>query len=135
MPVTSPDQCRDHSADWTKYFYDRRGREIAAMIDAALIAEHEENPMQLLGHHSTTLHIVLNYFRNAPIIGKEFVYVDEPYERYKIGLVTGRGEPAAMLDETTYATEAEAIHAVFLARVNKLNDSIRQIDSDGGTER
>lgn len=124
MPIATPAECRDHAADWIDYFYRRRGAEIAAMIDDDLVAEHERNPLQARGHHSTTLHLVLNYFRNAPIIGKEFVYAVRPYEEYKVGVVTGRGEPAAMLDDRTFATEEEAVHAVFLRRVEELRGSV-----------
>lgn len=131
MPVTAPAECRDHATDWVEYFYRRRGAEIAAMIDDDLIAEHERNPMQAQGHHSATLHLVLNYFRNAPIIGKEFVYAVEPYEQYKVGIVTGRGQPAAMLDQTTYASEDEAVHAVFLARVDKLRAALQANRGEG----
>lgn len=129
MPVTSPDQCRDHSADWIEYFYRRRGAEILSMIDDALIEEHRTNPMQLHGHHSPDLHIVLNYFRNAPIIGKEFVYAVKPYEEYQVGIVTARGTAAALLNDTTYASEDEAVHAVFMARVNKLRASLEASES------
>jgi hypothetical protein len=129
MPVTSPDQCRDHSADWIEYFYRRRGAEILSMIDDDLIEEHRTNPMQLQGHHSPDLHIVLNYFRNAPIIGKEFVYAVKPYEEYQVGIVTARGTAAALLNDTTYSSEDEAVHAVFMARVNKLRASLEASES------
>jgi hypothetical protein len=134
MPIATPAECRDHAADWIDYFYRRRGAEIAAMIDDDLVAEHERNPLQAEGHHSTTLHLVLNYFRNAPIIGKEFVYAVRPYEEYKVGVVTGRGEPAAMLDDRTFATEEEAVHAVFLRRVEKLRGSL-EAPADKGDDR
>jgi hypothetical protein len=77
---------------------------------------------------------VLNYFRNRPIIGKEFVYAVRPYEEYKVGVVTGRGEPAAMLDDRTFATEEEAVHAVFLRRVEKLRGSL-ETPADKGDDR
>jgi hypothetical protein len=129
MPVTSPDQCRDHSADWIEYFYGRRGSEILDMIDGDLIAEHKRNPLQLQGHHSANLHLVLNFFRNAPIIGKEFVYAVRPYEAYQVGIVTSRGQAGALLDDTTYASEDEAVHAVFMARVNKLRATQSALES------
>ncbi|MCX6433982.1 MAG: hypothetical protein NTX29_14820 [Actinobacteria bacterium] len=129
MPVTSPDQCRDHSADWIEYFYGRRGGEILALIDEDLINEHRSNPMQLKAHHSANLHLVLNFFRNAPIIGKEFVYAVRPYEAYQVGVVTSRGTAGALLDDTTYTTEDEAVHAVFMARVNKLRATQSALNS------
>jgi hypothetical protein len=124
MPITDPLECRDRSVDWTAYFYHRRGAEIARMIDDELIAEHERNADQSQGHHSANLHFVLNYFRGAPIIGKEFVYVVTPLEDYRIGLVTARGTAAQILDETKYTSEQDAVHAVFMARVKKLRDSL-----------
>lgn len=121
MPISSPGQCRDHSVDWFAYFDHRRGREILDMIDEQLIEEHSSNPLQGIGHHSATLQIVLNYFRNAPIIGKEFVYVVNPYKEYRVGVVTLRGEAAGLLNDNTYSSEEQAVHAVFMARVDKLH--------------
>lgn len=131
MPISDPAQCRDRSEDWLAYFHRRRGAEIAEMIDDDLIREHELNSDQNLGHHSTKLHLVLNYFRNAPVIGKEFVYAVEPYRRYRIGLITARGEKAEVLDDQTYATEKEAVHAVFLARVKRLRAALGASDREG----
>lgn len=131
MPVTDPAACRDRSLEWMDYFYRRRGAEIAEMIDDDLMTEHERNSDQNLGHHSTTLHLVLNYFRGAPIIGKEFVYAVKPHEQYRIGLITARGVPAELLDDTVYATEKEAIHAVFLARVAKLRATVAASSEKG----
>lgn len=124
MPISDPAQCRDHSEDWLAYFHRRRGAEILDLIDDELIDEHARNADQKLGHHSTNLHLVLNYFRAAPIIGKEFVYAAEPHGEYRVGVVTARGTAAELLDDKTYATEQEAIHAVFLARVQKLREAM-----------
>lgn len=131
MPITDPAQCRDHSADWLTYFYRRRGAEILSLIDDKLIEEHEKNADQRLGHHSANLHLVLNYFRAAPVIGKEFVYVVKPYEQYRVGVITARGSEAELLDDKTYGSELEAVHAVFLARAQKLRESVGDLDTKG----
>jgi hypothetical protein len=132
MPISTPTACRDHAADWIEYFYRRRGAEISEMITDEVVAEHERNPLQAHGHHSATLHLVLNHFRNAPIIGKEFVYAVRPYAEYRIGIVTERGRPADMLDDRTFASEEEAVHAVFLARVAKLRAGLAADEASGG---
>ncbi len=117
--LKSPTQCRDHSQEWFDYFHARRSAEIAAMVTPELIEEHRVNSDQALGHHSAELHLVLNYLRMAPIIGKEFVFAERPYERYRIGLVTARYTEPTLLDGT-YDTETEAIHEVFLTRLRKI---------------
>jgi hypothetical protein len=120
MPVSDPNQCRDHSADWTKYFYWRRGKDILAMVNNEIIAEHAANADEHLGPHSDSLQTVLNYFRAQPVLNKEFVYAVRPYQEYRLGRIKERGAPAEILDKPVFATEIEAMHATFLARIQRL---------------
>jgi hypothetical protein len=124
MPIADPRECRDHAEDWTEYFYQRRGAEINDLITDELIEEHHRNSDQALGQHSADLHLVLNYFRAAPIIGKEFVYTVIPHQEYRIGVVTARGTAPTMLNDAVYPSEKEAVHAVFMARVSKLRKNL-----------
>jgi hypothetical protein len=124
MPITDPTECRDHAEDWIEYFYRRRGAEINELITDTLIEEHHHNSDQALGQHSADLHLVLNYFRAAPIIGKEFVYTVDPHQEYRVGIVTARGTAPAILDDDVYTSEKEAVHAVFMARVRKLRKNL-----------
>jgi hypothetical protein len=124
MPITNPASCRDHAEDWFGYFYARRGAEICEMITPDLIAEHRNNADQSHGPHSSDLHLVLNYLRAAPIIGKEFVCVVKPHEQYRVGIVTARGTAPDMLNEQCYSSEQEGVHAVFMARVDKLRSAL-----------
>ncbi len=120
MPVADPATCRDHSLDWTDYFYRRRGKEILELVTEEIITEHKENADEHLGRHSASLHVVLNYLRTKPILGKEFVYVEEPYRRYRLGLITARGTPADIALEPVFSSEIDAMHALFLMRLEKL---------------
>lgn len=122
--ITSPYQCRDHSTDWLDYFYDRRGAEIASMVTPELLEEHRRNSDQSKGHHSSELHIVLNFLRMAPIIGKEFVYAETPYDTYRIGRVTARYTEPEVISDEQYPSEQDAIHQVFLKRLRKIGVAV-----------
>jgi hypothetical protein len=101
-------------ADW-----DAKQRErIKALITDKLIEEHRARP---LGQHSDALERVLNYFRRQPQTGKYIVVATEPWQEYKLGVLSGvRGKTAEILDDETFATEEEAMHGVFLRRVRDL---------------
>jgi hypothetical protein len=124
MPIADPMECRDHVEDWTEYFYLHRGAEINELITDTLIEEHHRNSDQMQGQHSADLHLVLNYFRAAPIIGKEFVYTVIPHQEYRVGVVTARGTAPIILDDAKYTSEKEAVHGVFMARVGKLRKNL-----------
>lgn len=99
--------------------FDRRARErTAALVTDAVIAEHEADPA---GPHSDQLQRVLRYMRRAPIPGKYVVVAVRPWHEYRVAVLTGvHGEAPTVLDDGPYATEEEAMHAVFLRRVADL---------------
>lgn len=124
MALSNPKDCRDHAEDWNNYFYHRRGNEILDLITPEILEEHRTNADQSRGMHSNDLHLVLNFFRSAPIIGKKFVYTVTPHSEYRVAIVSGRGTPVAFADDVTYGSESEAVHAVFLARVDDLEQAV-----------
>jgi branched-chain amino acid transport system permease protein len=99
--------------------FDAKLRErIRALVTPELIAEHAAKP---LGQHSDALERVLNYFRRQPQAGKYIIVATKPWEEYAIGVLSGvRGEPATILDGPRFATEDEALHGIFLRRVDDL---------------
>jgi branched-chain amino acid transport system permease protein len=99
--------------------WDRKQRErIRALVNAALIEEHARKP---LGQHSDALERVLAYFRRQPHAGKYIIVATEPWQEYRIAVLSGRrGELPAILDDDTYATEEAAMHGVFLRRLRDL---------------
>ena len=99
--------------------FDRRARErTSGLITDAVIAEHETNPA---GPHSVQLQRVLRYMRRAPVPGKYVIVAVRPWQEYRIAALTGvHGQAPTVLDDGPYATEQEAMHAVFLRRVADL---------------
>ncbi len=88
------------------------------LINDSLIAEHEKNP---LGQHSDALERVLNYLRRAPQRGKYVVICTKPYQEWRVGVLSGvRGEGPKMADGQRFGSEAEALHGVFIRRINDL---------------
>lgn len=99
--------------------WDARTREsLRSLITDGLIAEHRGQPR---GQHSDTLARVLNYFRRAPLTRKYVVVCIRPHVEWKIAELSGvRGDPPRVIDDRSFASEAEALHAVFLQRVDDL---------------
>jgi hypothetical protein len=95
---------------------------VRALIDEALVEEHRLAPR---GPHSDPLARVLRYFRSQPIQGKLIVIEEIPWERYRIGELTGIPGRAATPLDGSYATYDEALHAIFLRRVDELTGGRR----------
>jgi hypothetical protein len=103
--------------------FDRGARErTVALLTDEVIAEHAANPA---GPHGDALQRVLRYLRRAPVEGKYVVVAVQPWAEYRIAALTGvRGEPPRVLDDGPFATEADAMHAVFLRRVHELRAGV-----------
>ncbi len=90
---------------------------VRAAIDDGIVEEHRRAPR---GPHSERLARVLRFLRSQPIEGKLIVVEEEPWRRYRIGVLTGvPGEPAAILEDR-YATYDECLHAIFVRRIEDL---------------
>jgi hypothetical protein len=63
---------------------------------------------------------VLNHMHGLPIDGKTFVFAAVPYKEYRIGILHSRGVAPTILRDRAFSTENEAVHAVFLQRLNSL---------------
>ena len=99
--------------------FDRQQRaHLRTLITPALIEEYRTSP---LGQHSGDLERVLNYFRRAPFEGKYVLFELEANRKYKIVTTTAQqGGLPQDVDGTIYTDKNEALHAVFLKRVDAL---------------
>lgn len=93
-------------------------RELKALVTDDLIAEHERTAGK---RRSDALERVLTYFRRAAIADKYAILAVTPFAEYRIVALSGRrGVPPRVVDDRSYVTEEEALHAVFLKRVQDL---------------
>ena len=120
MPLCSPNDYEDKNAHWMAFFADARREALKPMITPALLAEHAEDPRGDRSQHSTALQEVLNYLHGLPTDGKSFAYAEVPYARYRLGILRGRGKAPDLSDPRVFATEQEAVHAVFVQRLTML---------------
>jgi len=91
---------------------------LRSTISQDLIDEHRRTPR---GPHSDSLARLLNYFRRAPLTRKFVVLCTVAHAEWKIAELSGvRGDPPRIIDDRRFSSEAEAIHAVFLARIANL---------------
>ena len=95
--------------------------QLKPLVTPELIEEHRQKP---IGQHSDSLERVLNYFRRAPAEGKYALFELEPNRKYKVIVTTGwRDELPADADGKIYTDKNEALHAIFLKRVEELTEN------------
>jgi hypothetical protein len=64
---------------------------------------------------------VLNFFRRSSTLTPYAVICTQQYRQWRIVRLTGiRGQAPVMEDERTFTSEAAAVHAVFLKRVDEV---------------
>ena len=102
--------------------FDKKLRDhLKSLISEELIEEHRIKP---LGQHSDALDRVLNYFRAAGGKNKYVLFEAKANTEYKIIVTSGiKGSLPREVDGTIYTSKSEALHAVFLKRVQDLVDS------------
>ena len=104
--------------------FNKRLREnLKKMVTPELIEEHRINPT---GNHSDKLSRVLNYFRRAETTDKYGIkrVIKNKSFIYKIIAFSGRKtHPPRNVDDKEYDKLSEALHAVFILRVNDLLES------------
>jgi hypothetical protein len=120
MSIKDPKQYRDKSVDWMTFFADARRRELSSLITPELLAEHLNDPRGLARPTSDSLQKVLNYLHNLPTSGKSFAYAVKPHDEYWLGIMHERGAPPTLYRQSTFGTERDAVHAVFVHRLTAL---------------
>jgi branched-chain amino acid transport system permease protein len=114
-------EIRDKDQIYFRRFDKRLREDLKKMVTPELIEEHRVKP---LGQHSDSLERVLNYFRRAGGENKYVLYEISPGIGYKVVATTGvRGLLPRDVDDVVYTDKNEALHAVFLKRVQDLMES------------
>lgn len=114
-------ECRDKDYVYFRRFDKLQRDYLKTLVSDAVIEEHRRQP---LGQHSEPLERLLMYFRRQPQRDKYAIEVVEPFEAYRIVALSGkRGVAPRAVEDTLYASEAEAYHGVFLRRVQDLLES------------
>ena len=116
--MTSQDLPADRSMIALARFDERTRGAIRPLLTKKIIAEHKRNP---LGDHSDTLARVLNYQRRRPALTLYVIICTRPFREWRIARLSGvRGAAPAFVDDHQYASEAKAMHALFLTRIEVL---------------
>jgi branched-chain amino acid transport system permease protein len=120
MPEEAAD-IRDKQTLYLRRFDAWQRAELKALISDALIEEHRRTIGQ---RRSDALERVLAYFRRASVVDKYAILAVKPFAEYRVVAMSGRrGVPPRAADDRVYATPDEALHAVFLKRVQDLMES------------
>jgi len=111
----------DKQAIYTKRFDANLRAELKRLISDQLIEEHRTTMGK---RRSDALERVLAHFRSAAVADKYAVLAVKPFAEYRIVALSGRrGVPPRVVDDRLFATPEEALHGVFLKRVQDLMDS------------
>lgn len=114
-------QIHDRDELCRRRFETRQRAFLKTLITPEVIEEHRHSP---LGQHSEPLERLLIYFNRRPLAGRYAIMTLEPFKAYRIVMLSGaRGMPPKAADDTTYRSEAEAQHAIFLRNVQDLLES------------
>jgi branched-chain amino acid transport system permease protein len=99
--------------------FDARTRvAIRPLLTKKLLAEHKRNP---LGDHSDALKRVLNYLRRSTALTPYVVVCTEPFRQWRLAQLSGeRGKAPTFIQAPSYDSEAKAMHALFLKRVEEV---------------
>jgi hypothetical protein len=96
------------------------------VVNEELIAEHAARPR---GPHGHNLQKLLRYMRRAPLPHTYVVVAVEPWRDYRIGTLKPLEKNPAKLaprvgDVRSFGTEEEAMHAVFLQRLDDMREVV-----------
>lgn len=95
--------------------------ELKRLITDQLIEEHRTTAGK---RRSDALERVLTYFRRTAAADKYAVLAVTPFAEYRIVALSGRrGVPPRVVDDQVFHTPDEALHGVFLKRVQGLMKS------------
>jgi branched-chain amino acid transport system permease protein len=96
-------------------YHERMRARLIAVIGPELVAEHRRNPA---GQHSDALRRVLTYFGNTEMEGKLIIEHDG-YERWYVCRLVDVPAGRVQRIDGPLASEADALHAVFLRRLTE----------------
>jgi len=95
--------------------------ELKLLVNDALIEEHRTTSGK---RRSDPLERVLAFFRRAAAADKYAVLAVRPFAEYRIVALSGRrGVPPRVVDDQVFHTPEDALHGVFLKRVQDLMES------------
>ena len=111
----------DKQAIYLRRFDARLRADLKRSITDALIEEHRATFGK---RRSDALERVLTYFRGAAVADKYAVLAVKPFAEYRIVALSGRrGVPPRAVDDQVFTTPDDALHGVFLKRVQDLMES------------
>jgi len=95
--------------------------ELKRLVTDTLIEEHRATNGK---RRSDALERVLTFFRRAAVADKYAILAVKPFAEYRIVALSGRrGVPPRAVDDQAFTTPEDALHGVFLKRVQDLMES------------
>jgi branched-chain amino acid transport system permease protein len=99
----------------------RLKEELRGLINDSLIEEHRATHGK---RRSDPLERVLTFFRRQAVADKYAILAVKPFAEYRIVALSGRrGVPPRVVDDQVFATPEDALHGVFVKRVQDLMES------------
>jgi branched-chain amino acid transport system permease protein len=108
----------DKQSIYVRQFDAELRNELKRLITHALIEEHRTT---IGKRRSDALERVLTFFRRAAVTDKYAILAVRPFAEYRIVALSGRrGVPPRAVDDQVFTTPEDALHGVFLKRVQDL---------------
>lgn len=112
----------DRAEAWEAEHHRRRCASVAPLVTDELIAEHARDPWGYRAHHSLALQRVNRLLKTYPWGGERHMPVHGEDGRWRIMVLRRDAEPA-LLDGFAAGTLDEAVHEIFLRRVERLREA------------
>jgi branched-chain amino acid transport system permease protein len=111
----------DKQAIYLRRFDARLRADLKKLITEDLIQEHRATFGK---RRSDALERVLTYFRSTAVADKYAALAVKPFAEYRIVALSGRrGVPPRVVDDQIFTSVEDALHGVFLKRVQDLMES------------
>src|ERR1700724_1666685 len=116
--MTKQEVPADRSMIAVARFHARTRAAIRPLLTKKVIADHKRDP---LGDHGDALKRVFNYLRRSTTLTPYVLVCPEPFHEWRLARLSGeRGKAPIFIDAPKYNSEAKAMHALFLKRVEEV---------------
>jgi hypothetical protein len=122
--IRSPRAYHDRAEVWEAEHYRRRCLDVIELVRPEMIEEHQRNPFGYRKHHSLELQRVDRFLKTYPADGVRFSPVLGEDGQWRI-LAFRRYDPPVTLDKPVLPSLDDAVHHVFLMRLDALKSLTR----------
>jgi hypothetical protein len=122
--IRSPRAYHDRGEVWEAEHYRRRCLDVEPLVRPEMVEEHRTNPFGYRTHHTLELQRVDRLLKTYPADGTRHMPILGGDGRWRI-MAFRRHAQAVTLDEPVLGTLDDAVHQIFLIRLEALQTFVR----------